>query len=69
MLDLQLPTVVTVGAEEEEEIDYTNFPKPPPHQFTQKTVTLKGTAAGTDFKKRKNCEAYKKNARMRNNDL
>lgn len=70
MPDLQLPTVVSSGADyEEEEFDYTNYPKPEPHQFTQKTVTLKGTASGTDFKKRKNCDSFKKNARMRNNDL
>lgn len=66
MPDLQLPKVP--GWEEDEEC-YVNYPKEAPHQFTQKTVTLSGTAAATSFKKRKNADVNKKNARMRNSDL
>ncbi|KAF2368036.1 U1-C C2H2-type zinc finger [Trinorchestia longiramus] len=63
--DLQLPQ----GSSVEDYEDYDYFPKPEPHQFTQKTVTLGETSNGANFKKRKNCENFKKNARMRNNDL
>jgi len=68
MPDLQLPKVPGYGSDDE---DYTiPYKESRAHTFTQKTVTLgESSKSGMDFKKRKNTDSFKKNARARMSDL